>query len=121
MWRGSLHAPAFVAVDNSGGPSAGDVYVGDPGDDVVSKFDASGDLIASWGSGGVSLAGRRTFGSIDGIAVDGDGDLLVINGGNQVYEFGQDGAAVANFATTRGMSANGLAVSSVGGSVQGQR
>ena len=95
---GEFSAPAFVAVDNSGGPSAGDVYVGDPGDDVISKFDSSGNLITSWGSGG-QLNGGSSFGSIDGIAVDSSGDLLVINDGNPVYEFAQDGTAVTNFAT----------------------
>ena len=110
---GEFQAPAFVAVDDSGGASAGDVYVADTGDDVVSKFDSSGNLIASWASGG-QLNGSASFGSIDGIAVDASGDLLVINGGNVVYEFGQDGSAITNFATTRGMDPAGLAVNGSG-------
>ena len=110
---GEFSAPAFVAVDNSSGPSAGDVYVGDPGDDVISKFDSSGNLITSWASGG-QLNGGSSFGSIDGIAVDSSGDLLVINDGNPVYEFAQDGSSVTNFATARGMSADGLAVDASG-------
>ena len=35
---GQLSAPTFIAVDNSGSPSAGDVYVGDAGSNTVSKF-----------------------------------------------------------------------------------
>jgi len=49
---GQFTTPAFIAVDNSGGASAGDVYVGDTGDNLVTKFDSSGDLVSSWGSGG---------------------------------------------------------------------
>jgi NHL repeat-containing protein len=110
---GQFTNPAFVAVDNSSGASAGDVYVGDPGADVVSKFDSAGNLIASWGTGG-QLSGTGTFGSIDGIAVDSSGNLLVINGNNSVFKFAQDGTAVTNFATVGGMSASGLAVDSSG-------
>ena len=110
---GQFDGPMFVAADNSGGPSAGDVYIGDPADDVVSKFDASGELITSWGTGG-QLNGTATFGSIDGIAVDGSGDLLVINSSNVVYEYGQNGTALTNFSTIRGMSPAGLAISSSG-------
>ncbi len=46
----------FVAVDNSSGPSSGDVYVGDYFEDGVgnrvSKFGAAGELISGWGEGG---------------------------------------------------------------------
>ena len=83
-----LHRP-FLAVDNSPG-GEGDVYVGDPGDDLVSKFDPSGNLITSWGerrrprrrtqrparSGG---ACARAWNSL-GIAVDPDGNLFVAAG-----------------------------------------
>ena len=110
---GEFSAPLFIAVDNSSGPSSGDVYVGDTGDDAISKFDSSGALIGSWASNG-QLNGSSTFTSIDGIAVDPSGNLFVINDGNSVYEFGQDGAPVTNFATTRGMSPNGLAIGTSG-------
>ena len=41
---GEFVTPAFIAVDNSNGlgPSAGDIYVGDPGDNIVTKFTATG-------------------------------------------------------------------------------
>ena len=34
---GQFQEPHIVAVDNSGGPSSGDVYVGDPTTDLISK------------------------------------------------------------------------------------
>ena len=49
---GQLTEPKFIDVDNSTGPSAGDVYVADGTDRIVQKFDSSGHLITSWGSGG---------------------------------------------------------------------
>jgi hypothetical protein len=110
---GEFTQPQFVAVDNSSGASAGDVYVGDPGADIISKFDSSGNLITSWGTGG-QLSGASTFGSIDGITVDNSGNLFLINDGNSVFEFAQDGTAVTNFATVRGMSRAGLDVDASG-------
>ncbi len=41
----------FLAVDNSSG-GEGDLYVGDPGDSIISKFTPEGRLIESWGSKG---------------------------------------------------------------------
>jgi hypothetical protein len=70
--------PRFVAVDNSGGPSHGDIYVADIEENVVRKFDPSGNLITSWGEGGVlSKGGPKTFEEIGGIAVRADGTLYV--------------------------------------------
>ena len=106
--------PLFVAVDNSGGPSAGDVYVGDRGDDTITKFDSSGNLVTSWATGG-QLDGASSFGSIDGITVDNSGNLLVINDSNPVFEFTQDGSPITNFSTgSRGMGALGMDVDASG-------
>jgi hypothetical protein len=109
---GAFEAPQFVAVD----PTTGDVYVADPGDDTISKFDSSGNLITTWPSGTPTgqLSGATTFGSIDGITVDNSGNLLVINGGNSVYEFAPDGSAVKNFPTLRGMTPAGLDINNSG-------
>ena len=50
---GQLYGPTFVAVDNSGGSSNGDVYVGDANNTIsVSKFDSSGNPITSWATEG---------------------------------------------------------------------
>jgi hypothetical protein len=48
--------PTAIAVDNSGGPSSGSVYVAEGtaggGSGSIWRFDSSGDLDARWGSGG---------------------------------------------------------------------
>jgi hypothetical protein len=99
-------APAlemFVAVDNSSGPSSGDVYVGDyfehgTAGNRVSKFNSTGQLISSWGEGG-ELDGASVkppapllpgpFGPIQGVAVDTSGDLWVATS-TVTFEFGQE-------------------------------
>jgi hypothetical protein len=93
---GEGHAPRLaVAVDNS----TGDVYVADSIHAVVDKFDADGNLIASFGdtvptadgqlagldtpAGSFSPAGETAF----GIAVDqATGDLYVIDAGHEVID-----------------------------------
>ena len=44
-----LANPADVAVDNSSGVSAGDIYVTDPANHRVEKFDSSGNFILMFG------------------------------------------------------------------------
>jgi hypothetical protein len=101
---GQFMTPAFVAVDNSGGPSAGDVYVGDTGDNLVSKFTGEGALVESWGTKGQlngSAATGGPFTGIAGIALDTSGNLFVYdpNEGKDEqthwFEFSQDGSAGA--------------------------
>jgi hypothetical protein len=74
---GSFEKPTFLAVDNAPG-GAGDLYVGDLGDQTITKFDSAGNLIASWGSGGqLSQAATSATGSGDiaaGLAT-GSGDV----------------------------------------------
>jgi DNA-binding beta-propeller fold protein YncE len=93
-------SPTFVEVDNSAGPSAGDIYVADTADGVVQKFDASGHLIVSWGNGGE--IDRSTDGTIGGISVDPFGDLFVISDNLPYYlaKFGHDGVLVVKTTTT---------------------
>ena len=111
-------ASLFLAVDNSCAsqqppltatttptceefdPSAGDLYVGDPGDALVSKFDPAGHLLTGWGAAGRldgttsregEFSGRESF--IHGIAVDPtDGDLLVAAQNFLYSEFDQSGS-----------------------------
>ena len=98
---GAFETPQFVAVDNSSGPSAGDVYVGeaDPADTqndlVVSKFDSGGNLLSAWESGG-QLNGWATFGAINGLAVDASGNLFVIDAAGLLWEYAQNGTQVGD-------------------------
>jgi hypothetical protein len=75
---GEFEAPAFVAVDNSPGGEE-DVYVGDTGDDTVSKFTPAGGLIESWGVKG-QLSESTATGSGDLSAGAGTGDLSAATG-----------------------------------------
>ncbi len=115
---GQFTTPVFVAVDNSAGPSAGDVYVGDTGDHLVSKFDSSGNLIGGWGSGGQldgSTATDGPFGHIAGVAVDSGGTLTVINESSRIFEFAQDGGFNTDFEVApQGAIPSGLAVDATG-------
>jgi DNA-binding beta-propeller fold protein YncE len=118
---GEFQAPAYIAVDNgAASASKGAVYVGDPGDDLVTKFDAEGHLVASWGNNGENASHERTqpngqlngsptelFTSgftvaqiaIEGITVDGSGNLWAYNKHQRLFEFKQDGTWVVTNAT----------------------
>ena len=79
---GAFETPRFLAVDNSGGPSTGDIYVGDTGDNLVTKVDSGGNVIAGWGASGQKDGSDATdlpvYGPLYGIAVGGpNGDLFV--------------------------------------------
>jgi DNA-binding beta-propeller fold protein YncE len=71
---GELEQPLFIAVDNSNDPSKGDVYVGDGGDNLISKFSESGGLVAAWGTNG-QLGGfaGRPYEFLAGVAVAPEG------------------------------------------------
>jgi NHL repeat len=130
---GQFAQPSFVAVDNSEGPSAGSVYVGDRGDfnllqntTRVQKFDSSGNLVTTWGSGGQlngSAAPHGPFSSnMVGTTVDTAGNLAVgsESGGGTIslWRFAQDASYLSVF-VLGGINANGnfpggLAVDSAG-------
>ena len=97
-------APMFIAVDGSGGASAGDVYVGDTGDNTVSKFEPSGNLVSSWRTGG-----QLTLGGMAGVAVDPSGNLFAFDG-NTVTKYDQSGSSTPGFGVPRSSSPFGLAV-----------
>jgi hypothetical protein len=104
-----LEEPRYLAVDNSSGPSAGDVYVSINGEEtasgLVDKFDSSGQLVTGWASGG-QLDGAAVlsppapvagpFGRMHGIAVDRAGDLWV-DAGEKMFEFRQDASFVGGW------------------------
>lgn len=127
--------PWFVAVDNSGGASAGDVYVFDeasPSDELVWKFSPEGDVVAGWGdhtpgpNGSLSgtgatapIAGPFGEGTLDGIAVDQLGDLWVYAekealGRGVMYEFGQEGSFITDWNSQTRTANRGIAVDSEG-------
>jgi DNA-binding beta-propeller fold protein YncE len=111
---GEFESPAFVAVDNSTGVSRGDVYVGDVGDNVITKFTDSGALIESWGtSGQLREAGGEAFGALHGVAVDLSGDLWAYHSEAEkdVNELSDTGAFIKTFDTHRG-GGSGIAVDS---------
>ena len=71
---GGFETPTYLAVDNFVF-GEGDVYVGDTGDNVVTKFNAAGEIVSSWG-----VAGQKDgsddphlpkFGALFGLAVGG--------------------------------------------------
>ncbi len=115
---GEFTATAFVAVDNSGGASAGDVYVGDTGDNIVTKFTASGVLVSSWGTGGQlngSTTGQGTFAPLGGVAVEAGGSLLVERVTNKkLFKFTQEGVfgPGSEFESFFATSARGIAIDS---------
>ncbi len=129
---GQFTSPTFVAVDNSTGASKGDVYVGDRGDELVTKFSESGALVEPWGvkgqlSGpcekpgesspcpGSKLGSFEALGGIGGIVVGATGTLDVLNP-NQgfLFEFDQNGRYDAKFGVIRGTEPNGLGVDGAG-------
>ncbi len=71
---GAYEEPTWLAIDNYpfGG---GDVYVGDLGDNVVTKLNPSGEVISSWGvfgqKNGSDDPNLPLFGSMFGLAVGG--------------------------------------------------
>jgi hypothetical protein len=120
---GQFESPAFIAVDNSTGPSAGDVYVGDMGDNVVTKFTATGALEKTWGdttpTANGQLVGKVTsagsFGEMSGIAVSTTGTLDVFSKNDVTAQFNQGGGFIGEVPMgERQTEAKGLAVDAAG-------
>jgi hypothetical protein len=117
---GQFNEPSFVAVDNSGGPSQGDVYVADRtsgGSMFVAKFTASGGYLSSNDGSGAIFPVPGPFGSGNGgIAVDTSGDLWVIFSGvafgGTMFEFAQDGGFITDFTVGEGAHESVLAIDS---------
>jgi len=105
---GAFETPTFLAVDSSAG-GEGDVYVGDTGDQTVSKFDSSGTLIASWRAGGQLVLENE----LDGIAVDSSGTLYVLRR-HQMLKFAPNGSSAGEFEATYETEPDGIAVDSTG-------
>jgi hypothetical protein len=123
---GSGEEPAGVAIDNSGGADAGDLYVADTKHHVVDKFKLEGGRYAyvcqfrGFGGSGNECSSGATpselFGEVGGVAVDSHGDVYVSTfSPHMVYEFNATGEdeRVAEM-PSEGGEPSGLAVSSKG-------
>jgi hypothetical protein len=133
--EGQILEPAYVAVDNSGGPSAGDVYVGDAHvfrtgaglsyreGILISKFDSSGSFISANEGRDTVTGGLSKL--VSGIAVDPGGNLWVSDEGF-VYEFSQSGKSIRSWSegtvgtstATTDMTVDASSVFIVGGELQ---
>ncbi len=81
---GRFSEPGAIAIDNEqGSPSLGDVYVADVGNHMVDKFSASGEYIGQLSE---SSTGSEV-GSINGLAVDGQGKLWVCQQEKEIDAF----------------------------------
>src|SRR5262245_9825555 len=99
---GQFSNPTSIAVDNSGGTSAGDVYVGDLANNVVLKFDHNGTFLATI-DGSSSTQGH--FQSVVGVAVDQSGHLWVADDGtDNVIEFDEQGNFLQQWNDTYGQT-----------------
>lgn len=108
---GQLATPTFIAVDNSGGPSNGDVYVADTTTNTVTKYDANGNYISTNDGTGSGSA----FGPLAGIAVSAKGDLWVYDSEGQLqvgnmHEFSQDGTFTTQWSTGDFVTPAGIAI-----------
>jgi hypothetical protein len=108
---GALEAPTFIAVDSSASPSSGDVYVADTGDGFVTKFESSGTFVAAF-----ATVGHREFHSLAGVAVDGVGNLFVLEGENEdhLLKLSEGGGTLLDNGVFRGTSEVGLAIDAEG-------
>ncbi|MBO0746761.1 MAG: hypothetical protein J2O47_00335 [Acidimicrobiaceae bacterium] len=105
---GQLATPYFVAVDSSGGPSNGDVYVGDTTNNTVSKFDSAGNYLST----NDGTASGSAFGSLAGIAVNSTGALWAYDTDAQMRKFAQDGSFLTQWNSGFGVNPAGIAVDS---------
>jgi DNA-binding beta-propeller fold protein YncE len=101
--------PNAVAVDSK----TGNVYVADPGNDRVQKFDSNGTFITKWGSSGTA---DRQFLLPEGVAVDSKtGNVYVTQSINdRVQKFDSNGTFITKWGSQgttigllKGGSANG--------------
>ena len=104
---GRLSSPDEIAVDDSTNPldpSAGDVYVQDPGHKVVDKFTPTGEYISQL----TEASAGQSFGELEGVATDPSGNLWIYERANpqvvgNLVEFDDTGAFVKAFSPERGV------------------
>ncbi|HEY9480638.1 MAG TPA: TIGR03790 family protein [Candidatus Paceibacterota bacterium] len=88
-----------IAVD-----TAGNVYVGDPNNKRIQKFDSSGNFITKWGSigsgnGQFSIGGGLAY--ISGIATDSLNNVYVVDSGNKrIQKFDSSGTYITQWGSS---------------------
>jgi hypothetical protein len=89
-------------------PSAGDVYVADTGDNLVSKFDSSGHLVSTWGSDGQKNGSESstTFDGFQGFGVAANSYLYVLDRGLGLWRYTQAGTYIPPIEPLRGARTN---------------
>jgi hypothetical protein len=96
-----------LAIDNSGGPGEGDVYLTQPGEKAVDIFASNGSYLGklSQFKQGPNAEGALTpfVGALRGVAVDSSGAVYVSDEGGEIHKFAPSGSPaldsdnVANF------------------------
>ncbi len=106
---GQFTNPSELAVDNSGGPSNGDIYVDDTSAETVQKFDSTGNLITSFAEGG---ALSRYTNAID---LDPAGNLYTLTPCcGSIYEYSPDGSLIDRETRWPGVGLPGLQLDAAG-------
>jgi hypothetical protein len=118
--RGQLYFPAAVAVDGSG-----DVFVADTGNARVDEFSSAGAFIQAWGwgvadgkgqletcittcEGGVAGSGAGQLLDLEGVAVDGSGEVFVTDSNPLTIDPGHfDNERVSEFGAASSTSPSG--------------
>jgi hypothetical protein len=127
---GEFQTPSYIAIDNdASSASFGDIYVGDTADNLVTKFTATGVLVATWGNNG---AGASANGQLNGspeerfnggfpeqppvgVAVDSAGNLWVFGNDAHLFSFEQNGTSLSTCgAKFGGISVGGLSAAGSG-------
>jgi hypothetical protein len=106
----SFLEPSWIAIDNTAGPSKGDVYVVDTGHDVIDKFTAAGTYVST-----IEPAAGAVVG---GVAIDANGNVWAANengagaGAIGALEFTESGSEVTSWANTEFGPSPGIAIDS---------
>jgi DNA-binding beta-propeller fold protein YncE len=111
---GQFSLPTSIAVGAPPGSSAAKVYVGDAGNNVILKFDADGNFLATIDG---STTPQGHFVSLAGVAVDQSGNLWTADGStSNVDEFDAHGNFVRQWSDPAGQP-EAIAVDSVDGAL----
>ena len=121
---GAFVEPRYITVDNSDSSSKGDIYVGDYGGGLISKFTSEGQLVRSWGNAGeheaptgqLNVESSGVYGNklFDGMTVNPSSGELYVGVAFYVLEFSSAGTISRELVTNLGDGNANLAASAVG-------